>query len=149
MKTIHLNHSYIGFVDDEDFDRVRCWTWTIDRRAHTVYAVNSIKGRLHQFITGKTDLDIAHLDGNGLNCTKANLTICTHSVNLRHTLRTRGRIPFLGVMLSKGGRYTARLRFPDGSRPSLGTYNTPEEAARAYDRAATEAYGPAHPKNFK
>ncbi|KAG2500033.1 hypothetical protein HYH03_002314 [Edaphochlamys debaryana] len=45
-----------------------------------------------------------------------------------------------GVMRQcKGGRYEARIR-RDGKKRSLGTWNTPEEAGRAFDRAAVERY---------
>jgi len=45
------------------------------------------------------------------------------------------------------GRYQARIRI-DGKRQTLGTFDTPKEAAQAYDRAAIEAGYPTSKLNF-
>jgi hypothetical protein len=45
------------------------------------------------------------------------------------------------------GRFTAEIR-AGGFRLTLGTYNTPEEAARAYDAAAWRFRRPGHDMNF-
>ncbi|KAK1692371.1 hypothetical protein QYE76_009068 [Lolium multiflorum] len=45
---------------------------------------------------------------------------------------------FRGVRVRPSGRFTAEIR-AGGFRLTLGTYNTPEEAARAYDAAVASA----------
>ncbi|KAD4888144.1 hypothetical protein R6Q59_034761 [Mikania micrantha] len=42
---------------------------------------------------------------------------------------------YRGVSLSASGNWTAEIMAPGKERKWLGTYKTPEEAARAYDRA--------------
>ncbi|KAK1609988.1 hypothetical protein QYE76_033661 [Lolium multiflorum] len=58
--------------------------------------------------------------------------------------RRRG---FRGVRVRPSGRFTAEIR-AGGFRLTLGTYNTPEEAARAYDAAAWRFRRPGNDMNF-
>ncbi|KAK1685998.1 hypothetical protein QYE76_046846 [Lolium multiflorum] len=60
--------------------------------------------------------------------------------------RRRGASGFRGVRVRPSGRFTAEIR-AGGFRLTLGTYNTPEEAARAYD-AAWRFRRPGHDMNF-
>lgn len=152
MKKILLSQGYVATVDDDDYERVTQYIWSADVRPHTVYAINAAVGRLHTFIKPAPEgFDTAHEDGDGLNCQKYNLIVATRSQNLRHTLKPKGEIPYLGVARNKSGGkpFVARLRMPNGTRPSLGHHNTPEEAALAYDNAVRRVYGEGHPRNFK
>lgn len=59
------------------------------------------------------------------------------------------RRKFRGVRQRPWGRYAAEIRDPtQGKRVWLGTYDTPEEAATVYDRAAVRLKGPAAVINF-
>ncbi|KAH6828304.1 hypothetical protein C2S53_014080 [Perilla frutescens var. hirtella] len=56
---------------------------------------------------------------------------------------------FRGVRQRPWGRWAAEIRDPtQGKRVWLGTYDTPEEAATVYDRAAVRLKGPAAVINF-
>ncbi|KAK1627871.1 hypothetical protein QYE76_002186 [Lolium multiflorum] len=61
--------------------------------------------------------------------------------------RRRGASGFRGVRVRPSGRFTAEIR-AGGFRLTLGTYNTPEEAARAYDAVAWRFRRPGHDMNF-
>lgn len=59
------------------------------------------------------------------------------------------RKKFRGVRQRPWGRWAAEIRDPTkGKRVWLGTYDTPEEAATVYDRAAVRLKGPAAVINF-
>lgn len=59
------------------------------------------------------------------------------------------RRKFRGVRQRPWGRWAAEIRDPtQGKRVWLGTYDTPEEAATVYDRAAVKLKGPAAVINF-
>lgn len=60
------------------------------------------------------------------------------------------RKKFRGVRQRPWGRWAAEIRDPtQGKRVWLGTYDTPEEAASVYDRAAVKLKGPAAVINFQ
>lgn len=157
MKTVPLSNGLAALVDDEDYEHVvAAGPWHATKpRGGRVYAQRSVRrpdGRrttqkLHMYLTGWPETD--HWDRNGLNNRRTNLRLATRGQNNANTrLRSDSTSGFKGVAWHKRSRYWyARIRV-GGQTRFLGCFPTPEDAARAYDQAALEAYGSFARLNF-
>lgn len=79
--------------------------------------------------------EIDHIDINAKNNRIENLRLVTHSENQKNK-RIRGQIKYRGVCKYEG-KYRAQLNV-EGKREYIGGFNTPVEAARAWDREAAK-----------
>lgn len=83
-----------------------------------------------------------HVDRNKLNNRIDNLRVATQRDNTRNTKARLGKcVPYKGVIMRpEKGSYRAKI-MKNKKQTSLGEFKTPEEAARAYDKAAKEEFG--------
>lgn len=91
---------------------------------------------------------VDHKDGDGLNNRRHNLRGCTrrdNSANSRKRQHTSSR--FKGVSYNSG-KWLATIGY-DRKTHYLGRYDTEEDAAMAYDRAALRHFGTFAKVNFK
>jgi hypothetical protein len=147
-------HGGIVTVDRRDLGRVLLLRWWVTtNKAGNNYAVGYVPPELrdsttprsnqvtlHVWLLGKRRGDIDHKNGNGLDNRRCNLRPCTRSQNAANSRLRLGR-KFKGVYKApKASRYHARIKF-QGKNRYLGTFKNPEEAARAYNRAAKELHG--------
>jgi hypothetical protein len=145
MVLIPTNGGRFVKVDADDAARVSQHRWTsfaAKRRSGRIvyYATCSRIGySLHQFIL-RSDRLIDHKNGDGLDNRKCNLRHCTRSEN---NVNQAGRTDtgFKGVYRRTGKRGVTRYvaMMPQRSavrRFKSKTFDTVEEAARAYDAAA-------------
>ncbi len=148
-RLIPLTQGQNAIVDAEDYDFLMQWNWTAcwDPKVKTFYAyrritVNgkSISISMHRALLNCDTPHTDHADGNGLNNRRSNLRPCSVSQNIQNmNKRKYGKSGFKGVS-RKGRRWRARIRI-NGVPTLLGNYNTPEEAAAAYNKAAEEHFG--------
>lgn len=160
VKEIPLGHGLTATVDDEDFERVGHLRWFLvtqfmvtkssryamrrevrDGKPSTVYLhrriLNAEKGQI-----------VDHINGDGIDCRRSNLRLCTPSQNQANKKRkTRTSSPYKGVWQRPGGRWTGELT-KDFQPIRIGTFDTAEEAAREYDRLARELHGEFARLNF-
>lgn len=139
-------------IDVEDIDLVKGFRW----RASHGYAIRSDWGGgrntfylMHRTIMGCAEGDgriIDHVDFDGLNNRRSNLRDANNSLNMAHARHPLGKSQFRGVHLAKS-RYRAQIK-GDGRLNHLGYFATAEAAAKAYDLAATQRFGPFAILNF-
>lgn len=155
MITIPLTKGYVAVVDDEDAALSR-FKWHAyearfpDGSRRNVYASRGVRlpdGRwtqvqLHRVILGApAGIDVDHIDHDGLNCRRSNLRLASESQNGANQQRGRAnRSGFKGVHRRSATRWRAVIRI-SGTLRHVGQFATAEEAARAYDAAASAAFG--------
>lgn len=95
---------------------------------------------LHRLVMkATTGQVIDHINRDGLDCRRSNLRQSSRSLNAANSaVSLKSRSGFKGVHLERG-RWRARIG--DNPMQSLGSFDTKEEAAAAYDAAAFARWG--------
>ncbi len=151
MKQITLvNNKGYAEVDDDDYERAIKHRWYLQKSSSTNYAQSKYKDNgkwisfgLHQLImnTLGTKHKVDHKDRNGLNNTKDNLRIASHSDNIKNRRKHRGTSKYTGVNLHLYGKWLAKINI-NGKQKHIGTFDNEIDAARAYNKAAIETGNP-------
>jgi hypothetical protein len=95
--------------------------------------------RMHWALTNDKWID--HKDRDKLNNRMNNLRPATHQQNhYNQPLQKKSRTGYKGVQLKPSGKYRARIMHNDRDI-HLGYYDTPAEAAYAYNKKALELFG--------
>lgn len=140
-----------AIIDDEDYEQVRTFNWTIMRGRYTYYARRTVKRKglpqqtvlLHRFLTGALKgTEVHHINDDGLDCRRTNMVVGTPSYNRIHMVRRDGAAQYRGVQRADSivPKWQARIQY-DNESIYLGVYDTPELAAQAYIEKWTEITG--------
>ena len=148
MKEIELPSGYILLIDDEDYHWIEEYSYIANKHGYTFYAV-----RRFTYDNGYTRINylhrdilklpryyplVDHKDSNGLNNQKLNLRTVSYSQNLMKS-KPYGESQYRGVHWDYNKWMVSITK--DGIRKQVGRFNTQEEAALAYNQAATELFG--------
>lgn len=150
IKTIPLTHGKVAIVDASDYEWLSQWNWYTRLNGHKFYAERMVGGRKNQrqiymhrlILNAPSGVQVDHIDGDGLNNTRANLRFATAQQNGWNRPAPRTNTSgYKGVhWVKKDKKWTATIRI-NGKTYGLGYHDSPEEAAHAYDRAARELHG--------
>ena len=147
-----LTKGYSTVIDKEDYPLVAGFKWyATENHSGKVYAArNGIKDNgkygliyMHRVISGaERGQYVDHIDGDGLNNTKANMRLCSNSENLRNRgMPSNNSSGFKGVYWHKERcKWRAEIRV-NGKPKHLGYFSDAEDAHKAYCDAGIELHG--------
>lgn len=151
-KELPLSRGKVTLVDAADYEWLSQWKWSYDRNGYAVriqYWIDTQglrrlrKFMLHrEILAAPRGVQVDHINHDRLDNRRRNLRLATplqNHVNSRPK-RTSGS-PYKGVWRRPSdGKWLAYIT-AHGRKRFLGSYDTPEAAALAYDAAAYEAWG--------
>jgi len=157
MKEIKLSKhgknkgKYVALVDDEDFEYVNQFSWSVTIKPNkitqsNIYAQSYIKINgdakkvtLHRLIMKQfTSEFIDHVNGCGLDCRKSNLRICTNGQNMANKV-SYNKTGYKGVH-KIGNRYYSEIT-SNKKHYHLGFYDSINDAYNAYIEASKKYHG--------
>ncbi len=137
---------YVALVDDEDFERINQYHWSVVMAKRGKYAASIINQKhiqLHRFLMNPPErMIVDHINHDGLDNRKSNLRLATHAQNNsnvgKYSNNTSG---FKGVCWNKNDKkWQAQIGFK-GKLYVVGRFDDPEEAHKAYCEKAKELNG--------
>lgn len=137
---------YSFLFDKEDYPLISQYYWSVDDRGYAGMTQGRQRIKMHiLLLPSQKGFVVDHINHDIRDNRKQNLRIATY----RENMGNRGKMPYntneyKGTTAYKtktqGIRYRARIRYK-GKQLNLGTYSTPEEAAKAYNAKAIEVFG--------
>jgi hypothetical protein len=146
MAEILTKEGAIVLVDESALPTLRRYTWHLDRDGYAARSANGTRYMHREVVKAAPGEIVDHRNGDRLDNRSANLrkTNATGNSANRKPMSSSG---FKGVTLHSCGRWQAQIKTGNRGR-YLGLFASPEDAARAYDRAALAAWGSSAWLNF-
>ena len=150
IKNIKLTQGFVAKVDGIDYKRVvksRWYALRVKRRWYAardqVQAGKRVNILLHRFLMGFPKGDVHHKDGDGLNCQRHNLLLCSRRQNMqgfqRKKLGTSSQ--YRGVCWDESREMWRATIKVNGRQIHLGRFYDELAAAREYNTAALKYFG--------
>lgn len=130
-------------IDAANVGAVHDRRWCLTASGYAVTRIGSRIAYMHRMILTPPDgCVVDHIDGDRLNNRAANLRACEQIDNTRNrpVLSKNNSSGYKGVSLTAQGKWRARI-WKNRNEIRLGNYDTAEEAAAAYNKAAIDLYG--------
>lgn len=158
-KTGKYKGQYFAQVDDEDYDYLMKYNWSLSKQRKANYAHANIQDEfgikkdigMHRKIMKIKDQHILvdHKDHDGLNNQRSNLRIATVSQNMRNKKSAiNSSSKYVGVTFYESkGKWVSRI-YINGKNILLGSFENELDAAIERDKKAKELYGEFANLNF-
>lgn len=159
MIEVPLTQGFKAKIDDCDFGRVFLHEWCIlkgggykqKRYAQSSIKINGIWKRIlmHRFIMEvSNEIEIDHIDNDGLNNQRDNLRIATDNENQYNSYSRQGTSIYKGVSWHiKANKWISQIMI-NNKYHYLGLFENEIDAALAYDDAAKKYHGEFARLNF-
>lgn len=142
---IKLTQGYEAVVSSKDYPRLSQKKWHALVFPRGTYAGSMHNGSaiyMHRFITDcPKGMVVDHINGNTLDNRRENLRVCTNAQNLTNTRKKTSNTKYKGVHRQKGRTNYMAVIGHGGKCIYLGTFETEELAAQAYNDKAIELHG--------
>lgn len=158
MKYIPLTQNQHAIVDDSDYDWLSQWKWYAFKDGQTFYALRTAsrkapgvrkKIRMHRIIIdAPNDMEVDHLNGDGLDNQRNNLRLATRSENGRNMRPQNAKSGYKGVYKNPIGKTWIAQAHKGNKKHYAGCYLNPVVAALAYDLLAFRIFGSYARPNF-
>ena len=150
MKQIKLTQGKYALVDDEDFEYLNQFHWSVDGSGYPQRAIK-INGkhrpiRMHRDILKLNAGEHAdHINHDKLDNKRTNLRKCTQQENNRNMPMLKTNTSgYRGVYEKKdkfrNNKWVSEIHV-NNKKIHLGLFKTPEDAAQAYNKAAQQYFG--------
>lgn len=146
VKEIPLQNGMFALVDDEDYERCmeHFWSFSVNGASYCRIRNNTLGVDLHEFIMGELESDgvVVFKDSNYLNHCKRNLAIATTTESHQRRKGRKGSSSkYKGVHFDKStGKWRASITV-GGETKKLGRFEKEDDAAIAYNKAASTHFG--------
>lgn len=134
---IVLTRGFVTYVDADAPADVLRYSWSAMPRG---YAYRNKGGKtiyMHRVIAAASaDMCVDHIDGDRQNNRRSNLRICTHRQNMSNQRAKRGRCRGVHQRADRWMVLLSRRHAGRQEQVYVGTYDTEEQAGRAWDQAA-------------
>jgi hypothetical protein len=156
--SIPLNQGKYALIDEDDFALVSQYNWFLQGLGpYHSYAIRNLPigsdkkiESMHRFLMNAADdIEVDHINGDGLDNRRQNLRLATRSQNMANQKKKEGTTSrYKGVSWRKVERKWRAYIKCDKQNRHLGYFHSEIEAALAYDRAARELFGKFANLNF-
>jgi hypothetical protein len=150
-KSIPLSQGKFAIIDDDDFEYINKWKWQYEKNLG--YATGIVEGkrvRMHCIIVHTPKgMETDHANLDRLDNRKENLRVCSHSENKMNVDKPSNNTSgYKGVDFQKYcKKWRAKIKVR-GCFYHLGYFDSPVEAAHAYDEFAKKNCGEFAKLNF-
>lgn len=150
MKEIQLKRGGTALVDDDDFEFLSKWAWTVDDDGYPTRYYKDEQKKLKSVKMYRVIMKalpgqlVDHEDHNVLNNQRYNLRIATYQTNGMNRVKQKkpSHSRYKGVTLHKRTqRWQSSIGIGASKSKVIGTFDTELQAALAYDFYATHLYG--------